>query len=141
MNRKQDTLRRLEEDEDVWVASADPDGNPYLVPLSFLWDGAALILATLGSTPTGRNLRATGRIRIGLGLTRDVVMIDGSAEPLHPDEVSDELGDAFLAKAHFDPRKLDGYLYFRVVPTRIQAWGEEYELKDREILRNGTWLI
>lgn len=41
--RKKDTLHRLEKiDEDVWVATADAGGGvPFLVPLSFLWDGSA----------------------------------------------------------------------------------------------------
>lgn len=39
--RKQDTLGRLESDVDAWIASADAEGNAYLLPLSFLWDGSA----------------------------------------------------------------------------------------------------
>src|SRR5919204_109418 len=50
--RKQDTLDRLERDVDAWVASADPvSGTPYLVPLSFLWDGTTLLVATPAARP------------------------------------------------------------------------------------------
>ena len=38
--RKRDTLARLGSDVDAWVATADGDGNPYLVPLSYLWTAA-----------------------------------------------------------------------------------------------------
>ena len=55
--RKQDVLDRLEHDVDAWVATADKvTGTPYLVPLSFLWDGTTPLLATPSSSPTGRNL-------------------------------------------------------------------------------------
>jgi nitroimidazol reductase NimA-like FMN-containing flavoprotein (pyridoxamine 5'-phosphate oxidase superfamily) len=55
--RKLDTLSRLEQDVDAWVATADPaSGAPYLIPLSFLWDGATLLFATPTSSPTIRNL-------------------------------------------------------------------------------------
>ena len=38
--RKQDTLARLERDVDAWIATANEgSGTPYLVPLSFWWDG------------------------------------------------------------------------------------------------------
>jgi hypothetical protein len=47
--RRRDTEHRLTHDIDVWVASASADGAPYLVPLSFDWDGEALLVAT----PTG----------------------------------------------------------------------------------------
>jgi hypothetical protein len=58
------------------VASASADGAPYLVPLSF-WDGEALLMATPTDSPTGRNLAATRAVRLGLGHTRDVSMIEG----------------------------------------------------------------
>jgi hypothetical protein len=133
--RKQDTLRRLAEDVDLWVATAD--GGPYLVPLSFLWDGATLLIATVDVSPTSRNLRATGRVRLGVGLTRDVILIDGTATGT---EVSEAVGDAFAAKTGFDPRRLTGYRFFSVRPERILAWREENELAGREIMSNGTWV-
>jgi hypothetical protein len=49
--RRRDTEHRLTHDKDVWVASASADGAPYLVPLSFDWDGEALLMATLADTP------------------------------------------------------------------------------------------
>jgi nitroimidazol reductase NimA-like FMN-containing flavoprotein (pyridoxamine 5'-phosphate oxidase superfamily) len=72
--RKRDALQRLEHDIDAWVATADQGGGtPYLVPLSFLWDGDTLLVATPASSPTGRNLEATGKVRVGVGPTRDLV--------------------------------------------------------------------
>jgi hypothetical protein len=139
--RKLDTLRRLETDVDAWVATADPaTGEPYMVPLSFLWDGAMVLIATAAASATARNLRATGRLRLGLGLTRDVIMIEGTAETLAVAELSTELGDAFAVKTGFDPRELSApYLYFRVRPQVIQAWREVNELKDRELMSGGHW--
>jgi hypothetical protein len=42
--RRRDTEHRLTHDRDVWVASASADGAPCLVPLSFDWDGEALLM-------------------------------------------------------------------------------------------------
>ncbi|MDL2075886.1 pyridoxamine 5'-phosphate oxidase family protein [Streptomyces sp. GXMU-J15] len=141
--RKLDTLHRLEHDEDVWVATAGPDGPaPYLVPLSFLWDGETLLLATPAASPTGRNLKATGTVRLGVGPTRDVVMIEGTVEALTPAELREGEGDRFAAKTGFDPRELTTeYLYFRVRPQRVQAWREANELSGRDLMRDGTWLV
>src|SRR5215468_8665821 len=135
--RKADTLRRLERDTDAWVATADPgSGTPYLVPLSFLWDGATVLIATPASSPTGRNLQATGRVRLGIGPTRDVVMIEGTVQALPATEITQEVGDAFAAKTGFDPRRLSvPYLYFRIQPQIIQAWREANELQGRELMR------
>ncbi|WP_405483687.1 pyridoxamine 5'-phosphate oxidase family protein [Streptomyces sp. NBC_00009] len=140
--RKQDTLDRLERDEDVWVATADGENaTPYLVPLSFLWDGTTLLLATPAASPTGRNLRATGRARLGVGPTRDVVMIEGTAQTLTAAELPGDVGDAFAEKTGFDPRTLTSeYLYFRVTPQRVQAWREANELAGRDLMREGEWI-
>jgi nitroimidazol reductase NimA-like FMN-containing flavoprotein (pyridoxamine 5'-phosphate oxidase superfamily) len=140
--RKQDVVDHLERDTDAWVASADQDGAPYLVPLSFLWDGTDLVMATPVTSPTGRNLRASGRVRIGIGPTRDVVLIDGKVtEVLRPAEISSELAEAFAEKTGFDPRTSEDMRYFRIRPERVQAWREANELKGRELMHHGHWLV
>lgn len=140
--RKKDARHRLEHDIDAWVATADAEGAPYLVPLSFIWDGSTLLIATPSTSPTSRNLQATGRVRLGIGLTRDVVLIEGTVHALSMREISDEVGDAFAAKTGFDPRKLTTtYLYFRIHPQRLQAWREDNELENRELMRGGRWIV
>jgi hypothetical protein len=80
--RTADVLARLRGDVDLWIASADADGNAYLLPLSFVWDGAALTVATPRASRTARNLMRARRARVALGLTRDVVMLDGVVEAI-----------------------------------------------------------
>jgi hypothetical protein len=140
--RTKDTLRRLEHDVDAWVATADgTSGTPYLVPLSFLWNGSYLLFSTPASSPTGRNLAATGRARVGIGPTRDVVLVEGTVETVQPGELTEQDAELFAAKTGFDPRRLaTPYLYFRVVPQRVQAWREADELDGRELMRDGRWL-
>ncbi|MFF4229183.1 pyridoxamine 5'-phosphate oxidase family protein [Streptomyces sp. NPDC001820] len=141
--RKQDALIRLEQDVDAWVATADPEsGTPYLVPLSFLWDGVTLLVATPSSSPTSRNLQATGKVRLGIGPTRDLVLVEGTVLALEAAELKDEVGDAFAAKTGFDPRQLtSAYLYFRIHPQRIQAWREANEIQGRELMSSGHWIV
>ncbi|MFD5447269.1 pyridoxamine 5'-phosphate oxidase family protein [Streptomyces sp. NPDC003470] len=139
--RREDTEHRLTHDVDVWVASASPDGAPYLVPLSFDWDGEALLMATPAGSPTGRNLAATGVARLALGPTRDVSVIDGEVEVLDLDALPPGRADRFAGRTGFDPRASAlPYRWFRVVPRRIQAWREEPELTGRELMRDGRWL-
>jgi Pyridoxamine 5'-phosphate oxidase len=140
--RRRDTEGRLAHDIDLWVASASTDGAPYLVPLSFDWDGAALLVATPASSPTGRNLAATRIARLALGHTRDVTMIEGEVEVLEMDALPPERGGRFATRAGFDPRTLTTpYRWFRISPRRIQAWREVDELPDRELMRDGRWLV
>jgi len=140
--RRRDTEQRLATDVDVWVASASPDGTPHLVPLSFDWDGEAVLLATPTHSRTGRNLAASRTVRLALGHTRDVVTIDGTVEVAEMDDLPRDAGDRFAARAGFDPRaEPQPYRWFRVRPRRIQAWREVDELADRELMRDGRWLV
>jgi hypothetical protein len=135
--RQQDTRGRLESDVDAWVASADAAGDAYLLPLSFLWDGAGLVVSTLRSSVTGGNLSRGGRVRVGVGDLRDVTMIDGTAEPV----LDERTKDAFAAKHGWDPRGETGdYGFFRIIPDRMQAWREVNELPGRTLMRDGNWL-
>jgi Pyridoxamine 5'-phosphate oxidase len=140
--RRDDTEHRLTHDIDLWVASASADGTPYLVPLSFDWDGETLLLATPTDSPTGRNLAGTRAVRLGLGDTRDVAIVDGEVEVLEIDALPQQRGDRFAAHTGFDPRELaTRYSWFRISPRRIQAWREVNELRDRELMRDGRWLV
>ncbi len=139
--RRRDTEHRLTNDRDLWVASASADAAPHLVPLSFDWDGEALLMATPKDSPTGRNLAANRAVRLGLGPTRDVSMIEGEVEVLEIDALPGQRGDRFAARTGFDPRELaPPYRWFRIRPLRIQAWREVNELPDRELMRDGRWL-
>lgn len=148
--RRRDTEHRLAHDVDLWVASASADGAPYLVPLSFDWDGEDLLAATLADSPTGRNLTANRTVRLALGGTRDVAMIDGDVEVLALDALPRARGDRFAARTGFDPRRSDTasstssaaspYRWFRITPRRVQAWREADEIQGRDLMRDGHWL-
>ena len=50
--------------------------------------------------------------------------------------------DRFAARAGFDPRaSTSSYRWFRISPRRIQAWREVDELPERELMRDGSWLV
>jgi len=139
--RRRDALERLEKDVDAWVSTVNPDGSPCLVPLSFVWHGGALLMSTKASRPTARNLRTGGRVRVALGHTRDVVLIDARAEVVPSDRLPDAEGDAFVGKLGWDPRGRGAWVFLRLLPERLLAWREENELADRELMRDGVWVV
>jgi hypothetical protein len=146
--RKADTLAKLTaEAADIWVASASAsDGGAaqaYLVPLSLGWVAERIVLALEASSQTARNLRAAGSARLGLGPTRDVVMIDAEVEAAYDAaEVPAPIGQAYAEQSDWDPRTAGaGYLYLVLRPVRIQAWREANELRGRTIMRAGAWVV
>lgn len=134
--RVRDALARLEHDEDLWVASAGGD-RPWLVPLSFHWTGHQVLLATGRNSPTHRNALAGG-LRLALGHTRDVVMLDGDVDV--PDALPDEQAETVARVTGVDPRSDGEGVYLRFSPRRIQAWRTYEETRDRTIMRDGRWV-
>ncbi|MER5965121.1 pyridoxamine 5'-phosphate oxidase [Streptomyces sp. NPDC002057] len=140
--RKKDVLARLAEEADIWVASAGGADAPYLVPLSFHWDGTDIWLCTRLTNPTGRNLSTGGRARLALGNTRDVVLLGGEVTTLSVGDVPTRAVEGFAAKCGWDPRGSGpAYAWFRVRPTEVEAWNEEPEIAGRHLMRDGVWAV
>ena len=141
--RKLDTLSRLEHDVDCWVSTADPaTGTPYLVPLSFHWYEGRLLIATPLDSPTARNLQSTGKVRIGIGPTRDVVLIEAALDGmLSTVDILSAVGDAYAERTGWDPRRSPGYAFFWIRPQKLQAWREVDELTGRDLMRDGRWTV
>ncbi|GGL63893.1 hypothetical protein GCM10010129_04460 [Streptomyces fumigatiscleroticus] len=140
--RRQDTLHRLEHDAAAWVATADGEpGTPYLVPLSFLWNGSCLLFATPAAGPAGRNLASAGRVCVGIGEPRDVVLVEGTVRTLDPADLPEEDAELFAARTGFDPRRLaERHHYVRVTPRRVRAWRDAERPAGSELMRDGRWL-
>ena len=140
--RKVDTLEKLHQEVDCWVASASASGEAYLIPLSFVWDGTRITLATPRNSRTTRNLERAAWARLALGQTRDVVIVEGSVTVVTCDAIDPDLAKAFAKATGFDPRQLPAepeYVYLCVAPRRIQAWREANELAGRDLMSDGVW--
>lgn len=138
--RRRDTVALLTTPAiDVWVATSSPDGDPHLVPVSLAWIDERVVIAVAASSATASNLMATRRARIGVGPTRNVVMIDVELERTVGTD-DDALGAAYAAQADWDPRGQADYVYLVLCPRRLQAWREANEIVGRTLMRDGTWL-
>ena len=145
--RRADTLAKLSAPAmDVWVATAAAEAggiaSSHLVPLSLAWIDERVVLATEADSVTVRNIISQRRARLGLGPTRDVVMIDAELEQAYgPDEVPDDLAPQYAMQADWDPRKSADRMRFLVLrPLRTQAWREVNELPGRTLMRGGEWI-
>jgi hypothetical protein len=142
--RKADARSKLAAVEaNVWVASASPTDAVHLVPVTHTWDGSQIVLATEPRSRTAANVTAETQVRLALGETRDVVMIDAVlVEAVPTSEAYAALADGYAAQAGWDPRTDAGeYVYLVFGPERIQVWREDEDLAGRTVMRNGAWVI
>jgi hypothetical protein len=134
-----DTLARLDGDADVWVATASA-GKPHLVPLSLAWDGVHVILATPAASPTARNAAASGDIRLAVGSTRDVTIIEAAAQVVPCAQAGDPIAQRYASRTGWDPRREDEpYVYLVATPRTMHAWNSLAEITGRTIMRDGQW--
>lgn len=134
-------MARLESGGDAWLATAGPAG-PHLVPLTLAWDSTVgeLIFCVEQGTVTALNIATEPSVRVGIGPTRDVLMVDGTAQVsgLVNDDIN--LAAFFNEKAGWDPRlNGDNMTFIRVTPSRMQAWREFDEAANRTVMINGDW--
>lgn len=139
--RKTDALRQLTAHAaDGWVATASVDGRPHLVPLSLAWVDERIVIALEAASLTARNIASAGVVRLGVGQTRDVVLIDASLEATHGVDEVEAIGQAYASQSDWEPRGLAGYVFLVLRPTRIQSWREVNEFAGRWLMKDGVWL-
>lgn len=148
--RKADALARLQaRHAEVWVASASSSGIPHLVPLSLAWDGERVILSVDRQSVTAQNIIVSGRARLALGKTSDVVIIDARlAEAVNLEDAHPGLTQAFADQADWDPclskdlpASRSGYVFLCLRPERVQVWRHASEHPGRTVMREGRWVV
>jgi hypothetical protein len=139
--RKSDAIEKLNEDHDVWVATADDSGIAHLVPLSLCWHDGMVVVAVEASSRTARNASASGQARLALGPTRDVVMIDAQASVVARQEAGPAITGAYRERTGWEPGSDGGdWVYVLLRPARIQVWRDVDEIAGRTVMADGTWL-
>jgi Pyridoxamine 5'-phosphate oxidase len=140
--RKNEVVAALAKQRDLWLATADRTGRPHLIAVSAWWNGSHIIMATARSTRSARNLESTSAARLAMGSPEDVIVIDAEVmggSRLVKSEPDTSVG--FAAAVGWDPRDIDGdWIYFTLLPSRIQAYRGYDELAGRDVMRDGRWL-
>jgi Pyridoxamine 5'-phosphate oxidase len=139
--RKADVLAALQQQADMWLSTADAVGRPHLIPVSAWWDGTHLVIATAGDSRTARNMKANRAVRAAGGSPADAIMIDADVIESQAVDDSAERASSFAAGVGWDPREVGkGWVFFRLRPTRIQAYRGYDELEGRDVMRGSRWL-
>jgi hypothetical protein len=141
--RKADVLAAMDNNHDVWLATADESGRPHLIAVSSWWDGNRISIATTMGSRTARNLVSIGLARLAIGSPDDVIVIDAKVDDFQGvGEADSELAEGFADAVGWDPRQIGGdWAFFRLRPVRVQAYRGYDELDGRDVMRDGGWLV
>ena len=138
--RKRDVMAVLEGQGQMWLATAR-DARAHVIGVSAWWDGTDLVLTTVGTSVTARNLREARTATLVAGSPDDAVVIDAEVVESMPAADNDELATGFSSAMGWDPRDAgEGWELFRLRPSRIQAFRGYDEIEGRDVMRKGAWL-
>ena len=138
--RKRDVMAVLDAQGQMWLSTAG-DGRPHVIGVSAWWDGAELVLATLGTSRTAQNLRGSGTGTLVAGTPDDAVVVYADMVESMPAADADEVATGFSRVMGWDPRDAgEGWHFFRLRPSRIQAFRGYDEIEGRDVMRGGRWL-
>ena len=113
---------RLARSRNYWIVTADEDGRPRSVPVWGIWLDDAVVFGTSPRSRKGTNLARDSRVLIHLDSGDEVVIVEGTAEPVTPTEA---VAEAFEAKYEWRPDLRDETQgWFRLRPRLAQAWLE-----------------
>jgi hypothetical protein len=139
--RKADVLKALEGQGDMWLATADAKGRPHLIAVSAWWDGKDVVVATRADSRTAANLAQGDRAKLGAGSPADVILIAATVVESIPASEAGAVADGFARALGWDPRQVgEGWAFYRLRPSRIQAYRGYEELEGRVVMSKSRWL-
>ena len=112
--------RRLQTEQNLWLATVRPNGTPHLVPIWFVWVAEKIYLCTGADSVKVRNLARNPRVSVALEDGAKPIVIEGVAHPIErpPTPVVAE----FQRKYDWDITSDDIYTQvIEIEPKRIRA--------------------
>jgi hypothetical protein len=136
--RKKDVLEALEKQGHYWLSSAEIGGRPHVIGVSGLWDGSQIVVTTLGTSRTARNMSMNPRVVLAGGDPEDAIVIQAGVIDSAAVEDSPEIAADWKKAMGWTPE--EGWMFFRLRPTRIQAFRGYEEIEGRDVMIRSRWL-
>ena len=76
------TERRLQTEQNLWLATVRPNGSPHLVPIWFVWMAGKIYLCTGADSVKVRNLMQNPQVSIALEDGSKPIVLEGRARPI-----------------------------------------------------------
>ena len=138
--RKRDVLAALEKQGQYWLATAQVGGGPHVIGVSGLWDGNEIVLTTLGSSKTARNMAMNPLVVLAGGDPSDAIVIQAQVVDSSPVADSPRLLEEWKKAMGWDPSELGDWMFYRLRLTRIQAFRGYGEIGGRDVMIRSRWV-
>ena len=137
--RKKDVLAALEKQGHYWLSTAEIGGRPHVIGVSGLWDGSQVIVTTLGTSRTARNMEMNPQVVLAGGDPSDAIVIQAGVIGSSAVEDSPQTAAEWNKAMGWTPE--NDWMFFRLRPTRIQAFRGYEEIEGRDVMIRSRWAI
>jgi F420H(2)-dependent biliverdin reductase len=115
------TPERVQQAQNIWLATVRPDGRPHLVAIWFVTAGGHWYICTAPGSVKARNMRANPWVTLALEDGNDPYVVEGQAHPVEPDA---GVVAQFKAKYDWDISTDEHYSQvFEIRATRLRGSG------------------
>ncbi len=105
-----------------WLSSTRPNGHPHVVPIAAIWHDEALYFSLSLTSVKGRNISQQPRVAIHLESSRNVVILEGVAQPADNAPIRDTVLPRYIERYNFTPPATENNQWLNVHPDRVLAW-------------------
>ena len=139
--RKKDVLDAFATQGHYWLSTAEVGGRPHVIGVSAMWSDGEFVVTTLGTSRTARNMAMNPRVVLTHGDPSDAIVVRAGVLDSAPVEDWPEIADEWKAAMGWDAREMEGWMFFRLRPTRIQAFRGYDEIGDRDLMIRSRWVV
>ena len=139
--RKKDVMERLLRSGRFWLGTADKTGKPHVIAVFAWWHSDALVISTLTGSRTARNMERNPRVTLATGPFDDAIIIHAQMIESRAVDDAPDMAHGFNAALGGEPSQIgEGWTFFRLRPTKIQAFRDFDELEGRDVMIDSRWL-
>jgi nitroimidazol reductase NimA-like FMN-containing flavoprotein (pyridoxamine 5'-phosphate oxidase superfamily) len=114
--------QKLEEAQNIWVATVRSDGRPHLAPVWFAFVEGKLYFSTEGSSVKARNIGENEQVALALEDGAHPIICEGTVRPLPP-PAPEEVSKEFFRKYEWELSAEKQYSQlFEVTPEKWLSW-------------------
>ncbi len=114
--------RRLQSEQNLWLATVRPNGTPHLVPIWFVWVAGKIYLCTGADSVKVRNLQQNPRVSLALEDGSRPIVIEGWARFAPIGQAEAAVVAEFQRKYDWDITSDDMYTQvIEIEPNRMRA--------------------
>jgi hypothetical protein len=137
--RKKDVLDVLGKHGHYWLSTAEVGGRPHVIAVSGLWNDGEMVVTTQGTSKTARNIAMSPLVVLAGGDPSDAIVIQAQVLESVPVEGSPRMLEEWKSALGWEPP--GDWMFYRLRPTRIQAFRGYEEIEGRDVMVRSRWVV